>query len=191
MNRLGVVLIMFVLLCSCKAKLSSAQLQERTVQLEQIASDMEQNGYIIAMKTAYPLNTASLNSATNALLLQNGNSADRINLTDRNDFLKRIGNKVIADLSYFGERQIIASGYPDTDAGINFTQAITDYAQSIDEAKGTIDIRFTATDVSNEQYIVSIAIRKSLTADVNIVSSHRTNIRYTGTLKLLEATEVE
>jgi len=139
------------------------------------------------MNAAYPLTTAALNNVANGILLQTGNSANRINLTDRHDYIKRKGDQVSADLSYFGERQI-AAGY-NTEAGIKFNDRTTNYSQIIDTENGNIEIQFTATDEHNENYPVRISLTAAQTASINITSSHRTNIRYTGTLRLLEATE--
>lgn len=187
MKRIGLLLIAAAVLLSCKSRLTTAQLQDRTNKLNQLAQDINENGFEILIKTAYPLNTAALNSVSNGILLQTGNSANRIDLSGRNDFIKRKGNQVMADLSYYGERQLTA-GYLEDDGGINFKDTAVDYVQEVDSEKGVLRIRFTARDQRNEIYPVQLAIDESMNTDVNITSSHRTNIRYTGTLKLLEPT---
>ncbi len=187
MKRICFMILVITVLTSCKSKLTAVQVEERTTKLEQLATQLESQGFEITMDAAYPLSTASLNNVANDLLLQAGNSASRINLTDRNDFIKRKGDQVSADLSYFGERQITA-GYA-ADAGIEFKDKTNNYEQFIDEKKGNIIIQFTARDENNETYPVRITVLPSMFTDISITSSHRTNIRYTGKLQLLESSD--
>ncbi|MGJ8684237.1 MAG: DUF4251 domain-containing protein [Nonlabens sp.] len=183
-----VIAILFItLLWSCKSQLSSAERLERDQTLNNLETQIEQGDYQIIMNAAYPLSTNSLNGVLNEVLIPNGDSASRIDLTDRDDFITINKSNVNADLSYYGERRI-SSGYGNQDTGIQFNDAPKNYRLQTDYEKGTILIDYVVNDQS-ESYDVSIEIFSKGNANVSISSSHRSNIRYTGDLEIIERKE--
>lgn len=117
----GILIILTII--GCKSSLNSAELAQQKQQLEQIAVQVNQDDYQIVMNTAYPLATNAVSNVLNGILIPNGDSASRIDLSDRDDYIE-LGNKSVkGELSYYGERRI-SSGYGNQDTGIYFNGGV-------------------------------------------------------------------
>ena len=97
------------------------------------------------------------------------------------------GDKVTADLPYYGERQM-GGGY-NSNAGIKFEGVPEDLEISKDEDKQRHQIDFTISE-EGETYGVRVTLFPSLNGTIHVSSSQRLSIRFEGKLSALEEAEI-
>ena len=131
-----------------------------------------------------PLTTNSLNQISNAGLLPPGSVANRINLIGNANYLRIKGDSISAFLPYFGERQL-AGGYNNNNVGIQFNGIPKEYSVTKDEKKQQHNIRFNINN-NTENFQVYITVFPNMTATMNINSSHRFAISYSGFVSSIE-----
>jgi len=145
--------------------------------LDQIISD---GHYTILATWAKPMPSQGLNSIANAGLLPPGSSAARIDIAGTGGYLKMKEDSVVADLPYFGERQM-GGGYDPDNAGVKFEGLPTDYSLGpIRKGDGYI-MQFKIRD-GQETFRVVAQIYASLSATISVASTHRNTIWYQGRL---------
>lgn len=188
-NILVIVIILITALTSCKSMLSSAERAERDELLNELLLQAESGDYQIKMNTAFPLTTTALNNVLNGVLVPNGDSASRIDLNDRNDFIILGKENVKADVSYYGERRISGSYGGTQDNGIKYEGLPLDYSTELDYEKGILSVIYRISN-QTESFDVTIELFTNGNANVNISSSHRSNIRYIGRIEELEELEL-
>jgi len=127
---------------------------------------------------AIPLATNSLNQLSNAGLIPPGSNSSRINLIGNFNFLEIKGDSVIAQLPYYGERQI-AGGYGQQNVGIEFKGLAKKFVVEKDERSMGYTINFTVSEDS-EVYDIAMRIFPNLKTNININSTQRLTIGYQG-----------
>lgn len=146
---------------------------------------MGQEAFEIVVKAAEPQVTMALAQIGNSSLMRPGNTISRIDVTGGGYFIKLNGEKVSANLPYFGERQM-GGGYG-SDAGIIFDDIPARNLTIVkDEEKNSYVTTFSV-DNSSENYFFTVDTGSTLNTTVRVRSSHRNRIRFTGTVKALEA----
>ncbi|MEO9501094.1 MAG: DUF4251 domain-containing protein [Nonlabens ulvanivorans] len=184
MKHITIAILVVLTLIGCKSNLNSAEIAQQNQQLEQIAVKVKQDDFQIVMNTAYPLATNAVTNVLNGILIPNGDSANRIDLSDRDDYIE-LGNKSVkGELSYYGERRI-SSGYGNQDTGIEFNGIPTNYTQFIDYKKGLVRVEYQISNQA-ESFDITIEIFTNRKANINVSSSHRSNIRYTGVMEQIK-----
>lgn len=143
--------------------------------------------FVIDSDWALPLATNSLNSIANAGLLPPGSSASQINLIGNTNYLKVMGDSVAVYLPYYGERQF-GGGYNNDGPGIEFEGVPEDLEFEKDEEKQRYDIRFRMTDDS-ETFKVTVTLFPNLDSMINVNSSQRFPIRYSGSVQAIPKEE--
>ena len=131
----------------------------------------------------FPLMTQGLTSIANAGLFMPGSNANRIDLMGNFNFLKVIGDSVAVSLPYFGERRM-GGGYGNNDNGINFNGIPDTYSIQWDEKKNRYHIKMEVKQ-KTETLQFNISVFPSLKADINVNSTHRTSIGYSGDIKAI------
>ncbi|MFX0556937.1 DUF4251 domain-containing protein [Maribacter sp. CXY002] len=176
---LGVVLIgIMVLGCT-----SSQKTVRPNPRLEKMVAD---HAFKIEIQTAEPMVTAALAQIANSGLLPPGNTMNRIDVKGDGYFIQMDGEKVSANLPYFGEQQM-GGGYG-TDAGIVFDTQASDVQIAENAMKHSYDISFDVND-GTESFSITVELSPKLNSTVRIASSHRNRIRYTGKVKELKNVE--
>lgn len=129
---------------------------------------------------AQPMASQGLNSIANAGLLPPGSSASRIDITGTRGYLRVVGDSVMADLPYFGERQM-GGGYNQRQSGIKFDGIPKDF--SMEPAKNGTGhtLRFNISE-DQESFQVVAQLFPSKSGTISIASTHRTTIWYQGTI---------
>lgn len=145
---------------------------------------MEQESFKIAVRAVEPQVTAALAQIAGSGLLQPGNTVSRIDVTGAGYFIKLDGQNVSANLPYYGERQM-GGGYG-SDDGIKFNTTAKDLLITKNEEKHSYVVTFSV-DNSSESYFFTIDVGSSLSSTARVRSSHRNRIRFTGSVKELEA----
>lgn len=144
---------------------------------------MSMEHFEIRSDWALPLATNSLNSIANAGLLPPGSSAGQISLIGNANYVKVMGDSLSVYLPYFGERQM-GGGYNSDGAGIEFIGVPKKMEITKDKEKQRYDIRFEFKKDS-ENFMVIITLLPNLQSTININSSQRFPIRYSGSVETL------
>ncbi|MFS4491836.1 DUF4251 domain-containing protein [Maribacter sp. 2308TA10-17] len=180
MLRILMILGITLLLICCGA---SKSVQEANPDLDQMIAtkDLE-----FRAKFAHPMVTQSMSQVASSGMLPPGSNIGQIDVSSSANFLKIHGDSVSANLSYFGERQM-GGGY-NNKPGIVFQGIPKDMKIVKDEKSNAYDLRFSIGDKS-ETFQITTQINPNLSSTISVASSHRTRIRYTGTI--LNATDIK
>ena len=181
-KSLLLVLICFGLAISCG---SSSRVAEGNGGMEPLDTLMSTKNFEIRSNWAMPLATNSMNSLANAGLFPPGSSAGQINLIGNPNYVKVIGDSLSVYLPYFGERQM-GGGYDSDGAGIDFEGIPEKLEITKNEEKQRYDIRVKMKDDS-ENFILTIILFPNLTSTINVNSSQRFPIRYSGSVQSLQS----
>ncbi len=154
---------------------------------QQLNELVANKSFVIESDQALPMATNSLNSISNAGLLPPGSSASQINLIGNPNYLKVMGDSVAVYLPYFGERQM-GGGYDNDGPGIKFEGVPQDMKINKDDEKHRYDIQFKMRDDS-ETFNVNIVLFPNLSSMINVNSSQRFPIRYSGHVSALDNAE--
>lgn len=183
MRNLRPLLFCFVFVIGC----SSARVATPS-EIETLQTIVATKSFEFTADSASPMATRSLNAVANSGLLPPGSNASRINLVGDSNYLKIEGDSVSANLPYFGERQM-GGGYG-ASTGIEFDGLPKDYKEHYDSEKNKYTIGFNINN-NTEQYTVLMDIFSNLSTTISVVSSSRFSIRYDGTIKEIEMTDIQ
>jgi hypothetical protein len=176
MKTRGPILLVFsaLLMLGCR----SAAIQTDSSTIDYLHNLVAERSYEINSDWAFPLMTQGLISVANAGLFMPGSNASRIDLIGNPNYLKVIGDSVSVSLPYFGERRM-GGGYANSDVGIKFDGIPEDYKVQWDEQKNRylIEMQFRQ---KTETFQLLITLFTSLKGDINVNSTHRTSIRFSG-----------
>ncbi|SNR15819.1 DUF4251 domain-containing protein [Tenacibaculum jejuense] len=177
MIRVFYFLLLILLSVSC----ASTKESYTAVQLKKFNEIVDGKPFSINSKRAYPRVTAALNSLPANVFLPNGNTINMIDITGHGSVFKFSKDSItIGDLPYYGERQF-AGSYNNTNVGIEFDDKITNYKTSKTK-RDNHQIKFTIRDKNSntESYDVTLVIYKNLKTRMDIISTHRFPIQYSG-----------
>ena len=184
MKNVSFAILVILTIISCKSNLNTVETAQKQKQLNEIANKVRQDDYKIVMSAAYPLATNAVTNVLNGVLIPNGDTANRIDLTDRDDYIELGDRSVLGSLSYYGERRI-SSGYGNQDTGINYKGIPVNYSQKIDFKKGLVRIEYQINN-QTESFDITIEVFANRKANVHVSSTHRSNIRYTGMMEQIK-----
>ncbi|MDF0705750.1 MAG: DUF4251 domain-containing protein [Bacteroidota bacterium] len=154
---------------------------EEIAELENLISNQR---FEIRATWAQPMASQGLNSIANAGLLPPGSTASRIDITGATAYLRVVGDSVMADLPYFGERRM--GGYYNQDkAGIKF-EGIPENLTFEPLKKGDGKTMSFTIDQDSEGFQVYAQLYPNGNARITISSTHRTNIWYQGNFREYE-----
>lgn len=167
------LLILFAMACASgpKTQASPAELAA----FEKLISD---KSFQIDANWAQPMASQGLNSIANAGLLPPGSTASRIDIMGSNGYLRVVGDSVMADLPYFGERQM-GGAYNPQKGGIQFKGIPKEFTIEPNKKGEGKTLRFNITH-DQEAYQVIAQIYPSNFSTFTIASTHRTTIWYQG-----------
>ena len=170
----------FVLFVNCSSKqVVSSQTSERTKAL------ITEKRFSIDCTRAYPTPTRGLQAVANAGLLAPGNSVGQINISGSQNQFKIVGDSIAVSLPFYGEQRLAGLSYGRKNTGIQFN-GIPDVSNfDGKDKKGNQVLNFTFKN-DTEQCQAQIKIFPSGKSDIYITSSHRTSMRYTGSINSLE-----
>jgi len=134
--------------------------------------------YEITSDWAFPLMTQGLAAVANAGLVMPGSNASSINLIGNPNHLRVMGDSVSVSLPYFGERQM-GGGYNKNDVGISYDGIPESYDILWNEKKQRYQIEMHIRQ-RTEIIQFNILVFPSLKTDINVNSTHRFSIRYSG-----------
>lgn len=178
MKRLSYIIMFLglVITLSC----SSTKNHEATAEEINALNDLvQQKEFEFTARWAKPLTTTALNSVINAGLLPPGSTVNNIDLTGNSNYLRMQGDSVMAYLPYFGERQLGGAGYNPSNTAIQF-EGVPDELEVNKKGNG-YQISFNIRN-KTETYQVNAQLFPNKRGSININSSHRFPIVYTGFL---------
>lgn len=148
---------------------------------EKLISD---KSFQIDASWAQPMASQGLNSIANAGLLPRGSTAGRIDIGGSGGYLRIVGDSVMADLPYFGERQM-GGAYNPQKSGILFNGIPKEFSIEPNKKGDGKTIRFNISQ-NQEGYRVIAQVYPSNHTTITIASTHRTTIWYQGTVSEYE-----
>jgi len=180
MKYIYTTILMIALISGC-GSLPDKQASEASVRA--LDSLVAGRSFEIVSTWAFPLMTRGITSVANSGLLLPGSNANRIDLIGNSNYLRVKGDSVYVSLPYFGERQI-GGRYGNSDVGIKVEGVPREYQLEKDEKKNSYRIEFRIRDeIESLQFFLTFF--PSGKADINVNSTHRTSIRYSGLAKPL------
>jgi len=152
--------------------------------LSTLESLSEADKYYIEIDVAYPFMTRATAQATNYLMRNTGNNANRIDVSGDGDFIRIENDSVKGYLPFFGERRLNAGSFGGTDVSIQFEEPLTDLTKVINTNKGKLELEFTARQKgdANERYQIKLDIFPNKKVSVDVRPSAKTLMRYDGRL---------
>lgn len=174
------LLVLVVIMLGCK---TSSKTTVSETQIKALDELLAQKSFEIRSDWALPLATNSMNSIANAGLLPPGNTAGRISLIGNSNYLRMKGDRIEADLPYFGERQMGGGYNPDGD-GIKFEGTPEEYKVTQGTKAQNREITFKMRNKA-EAFMVSIVVSPNLSSTIRVSSSQRFPIRYTGLIEAI------
>ncbi len=182
----NVLLLLFsstVLVWSCKTS-SIAKSELKTQHQEVIQTYYNQNNYDIEIDVVYPFNTQATTQVTNALLMNTGNSANRIDVRGDGNFIKIKNDSITGYLPFFGERRLNGGDYGGQNIAIQFDDVLKDLKKKIIEDKPALELEFSVDQKGNdsEKYDIKIEIFPNEHVSVHVTPVFKTFIRYDGSL---------
>lgn len=178
MQKKVILIGLTILILGCAA---SQKTYETNAALDEMVS---QKHFEINAKFAQPMLTQALSQVALSGLIPPGSTINQINLNGSYNFLKIQGDSVSANLAYYGERQM-GGGYNNNNAGIVF-KGVPETIEIIkDEVKQNYTIKFSINH-KTENFMVNATAGTNLSGTINVTSSHRSRIGYTGDVKKLD-----
>lgn len=186
-NKILGISYLLVLIISFNAVLSCGSSREVTQEdMARLERLVQSQHFEIDLQWARPMATNSLNQLVNSGLFQPGDNASQINIQGFSSVFKFEGDTVIADLPYFGERQM-GGGY-NSNTGIKFKGIPEQLEITKQENKNFYRINFRISE-KTESFQVMMQLYPNMKGFISINSSERTPIRYDGKLEAIATEE--
>ncbi|RED45294.1 uncharacterized protein DUF4251 [Winogradskyella eximia] len=185
--RLLCCLSVLITLWNCKSKDITAS-EKYADNLTTLKILQEKEIYNIEIDVAYPFVKAATQQVANTLFLsRTGNTANRIDVRGDGYFINIVKDSVKGDLSFMGERRLSGGTYG-MNRGIAFEGVPKNLEKSIDKKNNKLEIKFSINQNGepSEKYDVRLLIFPNNKAEVEITSTFKTFMRYSGTLQLVD-----
>lgn len=184
-HLLIIILLTSLISCGSSKNFTAEQDQEYQTLKDLVRS----KDFAIRSTSARPMVSGSLNRVANTGILGAGNSAGNIDISGNSNELKVQGDSVSGYFPYYGEVHS-GGGYMGTNhQGIEFNGIPENYKLTENDAKHSVQIEFRIDDKfrNNERYDVFITLFPSNRSTIQITSSNRSTIEYSGMLKQVSA----
>ncbi|TDU40110.1 uncharacterized protein DUF4251 [Gelidibacter sediminis] len=148
---------------------------------------VDSRSLVIISNSASPFASAAFSRVANSNILGPGNNANNIDLTTNANKLTIKGDSISGYLPFFGE-QNFGGGYNANKTSIEFDDVPKAYEVIQDDAKHAVEIRFRIDDKyrNSEHYDMRITLYPNLRSTINVQSTTRSSIEYTGRVSALE-----
>lgn len=182
-----VYILLATIILSCGGtKTYTEQEQQQYAQLKTLVASKQLQ---IHSNFARPLATTAFTQVANSGILGPGNSATNIDIAGNSNLLKIEGDSITGYFPFFSEQQF-GNTYPNaTNHGIDFKGVPVDYKVTENDAKQSVTINFKINDQhrTNERYNVFITVFPNKRSTIQINSTNRTSIEYSGSWQALKA----
>jgi hypothetical protein len=185
MKQIGYILVLTIILsCSGTKTYTEQDLQ----QYSQLKALVESKQLQIRSNFARPMATTAFMQVANSGILGPGNSATNIDIASNSNLLKIQGDSITGYFPFFGEQRF-GSSYPSgNNQGIDFKGIPKDYKVTENDAKHSVTINFKINDQhrTNEHYNVFITVFPNKRSTIQINSTNRTSIEFSGSIQALK-----
>lgn len=172
-------LSLLVIFISCGSSKSTATASEINNLKQMVANKRIEASF----NWARPLGINNVRGLEN--LIPPGSTINNINLSGNANFFRIKGDSIHMDLPYYGTQQL-STGY-NSDGGVKFEGKIKKEESFYDANKGAYILKYSL-DAKKENYGVTLTLYANNKSILDLNSSHRTNINYTGNWKELKET---
>jgi len=173
--------VFLIVLVACKSADVDPYSAEEAALVEKNLTD---GNYTIELEWARPLNTAEMSKLYSSNILPAISQSGQINILDSANYIKKAGDSVSLYLPYYGTRQVSVNP-ANTNSALRFEGVPASYQVSFNERKQYHSVN-TRVKIRTETLNLSIQVYKSKKVQVNVNSSHRTSISYTGNINWKE-----
>lgn len=174
-----------VMLVSCSSNKTYTEQETKAYQrLKELVASKKLE---IQSNFARPMATSAFTQVANSGVLGVGNTASNIDISNNSNELKIQGDSISGYFPFFGEQQF-GGGYPGSNhQGIEFNNIPENYTVTENDAKQSVQIQFAISDEyrNNEHYRVFITLFPNNRSTIQINSSNRTPIEFSGRLQQL------
>lgn len=182
MKTIGYILVMALLIGCGNSRTYTEQDNQAYQRLKELVQGKK---FEIHSNFARPMATNALTQIANTGILGVGNSASNIDISGNSNELKIHGDSISGYLPFFGEQRF-GGGYPGSNhQGIEFNDIPNDYIVGENDDKHSVRINFEIDDEyrTNEHYNIFITLFPNNRSSIQINSTNRTSIEYSGTLR--------
>lgn len=183
--KYGIYILLCVVLWGCSANRTYTEQEQQAFQ--SLKAMVEAKRFEITSNFARPMASMAFMQVANSTILGPGNTASSIDITGNSNQFTMKGDTIYGYFPYFGEVQF-GGGYPGTQhQGIEFKDVPRDYTMTVNAQKHVVNINFKIQDQyrSNEQYNVFLTLYANNRSTIQINSTNRSSIEYSGTVKPL------
>lgn len=174
--------LLIVFFAGVLSSCSSAKIVEDPIKAKQLKEWIDNKELKVYANTASPIATAEINQLSS--LLVQGSTPNRILLTSGQDYFIMSGDKISADLPYYGVRQM-GGEYNQKKGGIIFDGPYKSYKTDYNEKKRMYTLRYRITH-NRESFNVVVKVFENLKAEIFVNTSHRTAINYSGVVRNMD-----
>lgn len=174
------------LLVSCGAgKIYTEQQNQEYQTLKELVASKK---FEIRSTSARPMASGSFNRVASSGILGAGNSAGNIDISGNSNYFKVQGDSISGNFPYFGEVQGGGGYLGANHQGIEFNGIPENYKLTENDAKHFVEIDFRIDDQfrNNEHYNIFITLFPSNRSTIQINSSNRSSIEYSGMIQRIK-----
>jgi hypothetical protein len=181
--KLTLIFFASVLVWGCKTN-SIANREEQAKTFSTLNLLENQKDYDFEINVVYPFNTQATTQVATTLLMNTGNSPNRIDVRGDGNYIKIANDSIKAYLPFFGESRMDGGEYGGRNISIEIDEALDDLKKQINQEKERLELEFSAHQKGNDndKYDVKIEIYSNYKASIHITPVFRTFIRYDGEL---------
>jgi hypothetical protein len=181
LNSRNILAVASIIIITSCASTNSIETPERQAAVDNAINSKD---FTVAVEVMEPRVTVAVQNVTNELLRNTGNTGNRVSIIGDGHTIRFHNDSIVTSLPYIGERQM-GGGYNNTDTGIILDGPITNYQEKTDSKKGETIITMDTMN-GTESYRVQLIVQQYGYTYVNISSSQRNSIAYTGKLVFIE-----
>lgn len=183
--KYAVYIITFVLLAGCSSIKTYSEQEQKVY--ENLQNLVASKNFEIVAHTAMPMMSNALTQVLSSNLLPPGNTPSHINIIGTSNSVMIKSDTIHGYLPFYGE-QFTGGNPASNNQGISFKDVPEDYKVTVNDTKHSVDISFKIKDEyrGNERYEIYIRLFPNNTSTMNVQSTTRSSIQFSGNVKALE-----
>lgn len=182
----SIFIFIAILLTACGNTRTYTEQEQRSFQ--DVKDMVSAQNLEITSSFARPTTSAAFNELANSGVLGVGNTANNIDISGNSNNLTIKGDSISGFFPFFGELQFGGGTIGSNHQGIEFKDKPEDYRVTVNDIKHRIEITFSIDDQyrNTERYNVRITLFQNKSSDIQINSTNRSSIEYSGIAKPLQ-----
>ena len=191
MKKIAYIILGLTIIVGCSGTKTYTEHEQQ--QYEQLKALVQTKQLKVHSNFARPMATTAFTQVANTGILGVGNSATNIDITSNSNLLKIQGDSITGYFPFFGEQRFGGS-YPGSNhQGIEFSGIPKDYNVTENDAKQSVTINFKIEDQHRpvEHYNISVTLFPSKRSTIQINSTNRSSIEYSGSVQALKVEDAK